>query len=95
MTQSAEEKITSAFVGILADEFNRSLNALEHAGEINTTVLKFKYKTGSEYYKLSAAASEITANYARPGNCSKLLLGIEHRRTALSINASSSPLVVG
>jgi len=67
MNQSAEDKIVSSLVGILADGFNRSLNALEKAGAIDTTVLRSNYKPGSEYYALVTAALEQTVSYARPG----------------------------
>ena len=67
MSQSAEDKIVASLVDILADGFNRSLNTLEGAGAIDTTVLRSDYKPGSEYYALVTAALEQTANYARPG----------------------------
>ncbi|MEO1246226.1 MAG: hypothetical protein AAFX56_11150 [Pseudomonadota bacterium] len=66
MNQSTEDQIAASLVGILADGLNRSLNALEDAGAIDTTVLRSNYKPGSEYYALVTAALEQTAKYARP-----------------------------
>ena len=67
MNQSIEDKIVASLVGILADGFNRSLNALEDAGAIDTRVLRSNYKPGSDYYALVTAALEMTTVYARPG----------------------------
>ncbi len=67
MSQSTEDKIVASLTGILADAFNRSLNALEDAGAIDTTVLRSDYEPGSRYYALVTTALEQTANNARPG----------------------------
>ena len=65
MNQPAEDKLVTSLVGILTDGFNRSLNVLEEAGAIDTTVLRSDYTPGSEYYLLVTAALETTAKSAR------------------------------
>ena len=65
MGQSVEDEIVESLLGILADGFNRALNALEDAGAIEATEFRLKYKPGSEYYALVTASLELAANDAR------------------------------
>lgn len=62
MNDELENKIQSLLIGIMSDGFNRSINALDDAGALNTKKLKSEYKgTGSKYYDIVTNELEGTA----------------------------------
>ncbi len=67
MHQIIEDRLVASLLNSLSDGFNRSLNALEDAGAIDTSQLRSDYRPGSKYYELVTSALESTAEHARPG----------------------------
>ena len=62
-----DQKIQGRLIGIISDGFNRSLNALRAAGEIDTKKMSKKYTgIGSEYYDLVTEQIECTAKWSAP-----------------------------
>ena len=67
MPDEVTNNIKSVLITIIADGFNRSIQALEDAGAIDTTEMRKAYKgIGSEYYDLVSAAIEYTAEVSAP-----------------------------
>ena len=67
MNENLEKQIQSALVGIMGDGFNRSINALEKAGAINTKKLRADYSgVGSKYYDVVTSELEYTAEHSLP-----------------------------
>ncbi|TOG77936.1 hypothetical protein CGI94_13495 [Vibrio parahaemolyticus] len=67
MNEKLEKQIQSVLIGIMSDGFNRSINALENAGAINTKKLRAGYKgSGSKYYDVVTAELESTAEQSLP-----------------------------
>ena len=66
MNDELDEKIEGILIGIMADAFNRSMNALEKAGAINRKEMMTDYKgIGSKYYDLVTEQFEYTAHYTK------------------------------
>jgi len=64
MKTISNEKLEAILSGVIADGFNRSINALKSAGALDTTKMLTKYKgVGSEYYDLVTEQIEYTARY--------------------------------
>ena len=64
MAKPSHEQLKSKLVGIIADGFNRSMNALERARAIDRTKLREHYRgVGTKYYDLVTEQLEYTAEY--------------------------------
>jgi hypothetical protein len=64
MGNLADHEMRALLVGIISDGFNRSLNALEEAGAINTRELRSAYSgIGSKYYDLVTEQIDYTAQF--------------------------------
>ena len=64
MSNLTEERIRGLLVDFISDGFNRSLNALDQAGAIDTKKLRAAYTgIGSKYYDLVTEQSDFTAQY--------------------------------
>src|SRR5262245_20420159 len=62
------EKIEGLLIGIISDGSNRSLNALERAGAIDTRKMRKHYTgIGSKYYDLVTEQIVLTAKYGATG----------------------------
>jgi hypothetical protein len=63
MAPPTDQQLNSALLAILADAFNRSINALEGAGAVDAARLRSDYKPGSKYYDLVSEQLEYTAKF--------------------------------
>lgn len=64
MSNLTDQEMRSLLVDIISDGFNRSLNALEEAGAINTRELRSAYSgIGSKYYDLVTEQIADTAQF--------------------------------
>ncbi len=64
MNIDLEKQVQSFLIGIMSDGFNRSVNALEEAGAINTKKMRKEYTgIGSKYYDIVTRELEYTAKY--------------------------------
>ena len=64
MSNLTDQEMRSLLVDIISDGFNRSLNALEEAGAINTRELRSAYSgIGSKYYDLVTEQIDYSAQF--------------------------------
>ncbi|MES2569327.1 MAG: hypothetical protein V4710_04650 [Verrucomicrobiota bacterium] len=67
MKNPTDQEIAGRLVAIISDGFNRSLNALEKAGAIDTRKMRGHYDgIGSKFYDVVTEQIEYTARYAAP-----------------------------
>jgi hypothetical protein len=67
MSHPKEKDVEGRLVSIISDAFNRSLNALEKAGAIDTKKMREHYKgVGSKYYDVVTEQIELTAKSGAP-----------------------------
>ncbi|MEI6085003.1 MAG: hypothetical protein WCS70_11965 [Verrucomicrobiota bacterium] len=67
MSDATEKEIASRLTSIITDAFNRSINALEDAGAIDTAKLRKHYcGIGSRYYDIVTEQIDITVKSGAP-----------------------------
>ena len=70
MNHPNEKAVAERLVHIISDAFNRSINALEDAGAIDTKKLRKHYAgIGSKYYDIVSEQIEITIRSGAPWIC--------------------------
>jgi hypothetical protein len=70
MNYSREKEVAGRLVNIISDALNRSLNALEQAGAIDTKKMRRHYKgVGSKYYDIVSEQIELTVRSGAPRIC--------------------------
>lgn len=70
MTHPKEKEVAGRLVNIISDAFNRSINALEESGAINTKKMREHYKgIGSKYYDIVTQQIELTVKSGAPWIC--------------------------
>ena len=83
MSNLTDQEMRSLLVDIISDGFNRSLNALEEAGAINTRELRSAYSgIGSKYYDLVTEQIDTQLNTGQLGSiaCSLIVRPMRARR---------------
>lgn len=70
MNHPNEKVVAERLVHIISDAFNRSLNALEDAGAIDTKKLRKHYRgIGSKYYDIVTEQIQTTVKTGAPWIC--------------------------
>ncbi len=70
MSHPNEKAVAERLVHIISDAFNRSINALEGAGAIDTKELRKHYRgIGSKYYDIVTEQIEMTTKSRAPWIC--------------------------
>ncbi len=70
MSHPSEQEVANRLVCIATDAFNRSINALEDAGALDTTTLRRHYSgIGSRYYDIVTVQIERACRSGAPWIC--------------------------
>lgn len=70
MSHPNEKEVAGRLVNIISDAFNRSLNALEESGAIDTKKMRKHYKgIGSKYYDIVTEQIALTVKSGAPWVC--------------------------